>query len=334
MGLKRPAPLTPEEIRRNVEIVLRRNWPLLPPAQIEELLGYTSKELAEFLSKEIFLRALLAAQPDGLVELKYTEPDARTRDRVKWFGAHMRRHLGAVASTPEESRLACIGELCRAHDPADFIRGTKPDPGDADLRSGWRTSFPPNAGQVLKTAVTDFSTYCNEIHRAKLRTGESRKSANSKVLHMSLQENFKKPEAYSLVIESKRITLNSGSEIGLFRGLIELERRMGERGGPFLAPTRETNQPSFSPRYVSSYFSLLTDVLGQDLIDPFPDGYLRELAHQDADGVWVYTLLQDLVPSPVFEGMGIGGEARLERLRAIVNRAGQYGLKVYIYLNE
>src|SRR5205085_7780362 len=90
----------------------------------------------------------------------------------------------------------------------------------------------------------------------------------------------------------------------------------------------------FRPRYVSSYFSLMTDVLGQDLVNPFPEGYLAELIHQDAEGVWVYALLQDLVPSPVFEGMGAGSEARLKRLRGLVDRATKFGLKIYIYLNE
>jgi len=109
---------------------------------------------------------------------------------------------------------------------------------------------------------------------------------------------------------------------------------MGERGGPFLAACEETMQPSFIPRFVSSYFSLLTDVLGQEVVDPFPEQYLNRVAHQDADGIWIYTLLQDLVPSPVFEGMGIGSEARLKRLREIVRRAERHGLKVYLYFNE
>jgi hypothetical protein len=61
---------------------------------------------------------------------------------------------------------------------------------------------------------------------------------------------------------------------------------------------------------------------------------LNELKHQDAEGVWIYTLLSDLVPSPVFEGLGVGSEARLARLRTIVDHAGKYGLKVYLYLNE
>ena len=109
---------------------------------------------------------------------------------------------------------------------------------------------------------------------------------------------------------------------------------MAERGGPFLSPVNETNSPSFNPRYVSSYFSLLTDPLGHDLDYGFPDGYLNEIFHQDADGIWLYVLLNDLVPSPVFEGMGVGSEARLQRLRELVNRAAKHGLKVYLYLNE
>ncbi|MEP6663351.1 MAG: hypothetical protein ABJC04_06760, partial [Verrucomicrobiota bacterium] len=115
---------------------------------------------------------------------------------------------------------------------------------------------------------------------------------------------------------------------------VELERRMAERGGPFLPAANETNSPTFSPRYVSSYFSLLTDPLGHDLDFGFPDGYLNELFHQDADGVWLYILLQDLVPSPVFGELSAGSAERLQRLRELVQRAAKHGLKVYLYLNE
>jgi hypothetical protein len=66
MGLTPPSPLTPVEVRRNVEMVLRRNWPLLLRPQIEALLGMSAREVEEFLGKEIFLVALLAGQPEGL----------------------------------------------------------------------------------------------------------------------------------------------------------------------------------------------------------------------------------------------------------------------------
>src|SRR5262249_2757339 len=151
----------------------------------------------------------------------------------------------------------------------------------------------------LQTAVAGFRNYCKEVQHARLASEEA-PGRSSKALRLLLEGESASPQAYRLLVEPYRVSLTSGTELGLFRGLIELERRMAERGGPFLSPTLETNQPAFSPRYVSSYFSLMTDVLGQELIDPFPEGYLNELVHQDADGVWVYALLQDLVPSPVF----------------------------------
>ena len=334
MGLTPPAPLTPEEIRRNVEIILRRNWPLLPRSQIEALLGMTAGEVDEFLGKESFLPALLAGQPEGLTPLKYEPPDAATQARLAWFGRQVKKHLRAVAATPEEPRLAFIKELCQAHAPGDFIAGTKPNAGDADLRSGWQLQTPAQPGIALQNAVADFADYCRNIQRVKKLpvTAAARSSRN--VIRLELGDLPGPEETYALSIKADAMEPRSATELGLSRGLIELERRMAERGGPFLAPASETNAPAFATRFISSYFSLLTDVLGQDLVDPFPDGYLNELKHQDAEGVWIYTLLSDLVPSPVFDGLGAGSEARLKRLRTIVDRAAKHGLKVYLYLNE
>src|SRR5215217_7473544 len=49
LGLSVPPPLTSEEQRRNIEIILRRNWGLMPRAQIETLLNVTPEQLDDFL---------------------------------------------------------------------------------------------------------------------------------------------------------------------------------------------------------------------------------------------------------------------------------------------
>ncbi len=335
LGLSWPKPLSAEEIRRNTEIVLRRNWPLLPRSQIESLLDYSPRELDEFLSKEIFLRALLASPPADLTFLKYEKPNQQTEARVKWFGAHVSQHLKAVGSTPEEPRLAFTNELCRAHNPADFIPGSQPSNHEVDLRTNWTIQISENPDALTKIAVQDFCDYCRQTQPAEIIQVETKtRSPGKKCFLLSLDSNLKKSETYALNISPQKIILRGGSELGLARGLIELERRMAERGGPFLSSTQETNSPSFSPRYVSSYFSLLTDPLGNDLNYGFPEGYLNQIFHQDAEGIWLYVLLNDLVPSPFFAGMGAGSEARLQRLRELVNRAAKHGLKIYLYLNE
>ena len=341
LGLPKTKSLKPEAIRRNVEIVLRRNWPLLPRNQIEGLLNFSPAEFDDFLSKEIFLRALLAGPPPGLTPLKFEKPGPETQARVKRFGVQVRKHLKQAGDTPEEPRLAFIAELSQAHHPADFIRGTKPQAGDADLRNGWLIEIPGGTNDFLKNAAMDFADYCREIHhtgkipiRDQVVPGSHAPKKHSVLLTLSWETVPRQPESYILQISQNGISIRSASDIGLARGLVELERRMAGRGGPFLSPTSETNSPSFSPRYVSSYFSLMTDPLGHDLDYGFPDGYLNEIFHQDAEGIWLYVLLNDLVPSPVFEGMGTGGEVRLQRLRDLVKRAARRGLKVYLYLNE
>ncbi len=333
MGLTAPAKLSAEELQRNVEMVLRRNWPLLPRTQIEQMLGFTPAQFDDALSKEIFLRALLAGQPSGITTERWVEPDEKTKERVKWFARHLREHMQNVSSAKEEPRLSYTNELYRAHNRIELIPGTQPKQGDADLRKGWSIALPSNATIFLKEAASDFASYCQQVQRTKkINVGEDA-TKSTRAIRL-LKEGSSAVESYALNINPEAIEIRSSDDLGLSRGLLELERRMAERGGPFLASTHETNTPTFNPRCVFGYSSLLTDVLGQNVIDAFPDGYLNELRHQDADGIWIYALMQDLVPSPVFEGMGVGGERRLDNLRAIVNRASKYGLKVYVYFNE
>jgi hypothetical protein len=334
MGLPGPERILSEMQRRNVELVIRRNWELVPREQIEALLGYTSQELEEFLGKEIFLRALLAAPPPGLTAVKYQEPTAVVAARVQWFAARLKKHLSAVAGSPVEPRMAFTNELCQAHDPADYIPGVKPQAGDADLRKGWTLAMPGDASALMRDAAADFAAYCEKVMGARLRIITSRKNPKANLIELKIGNAVTNRGAFFLRIATNGILVKTSDAHGWCRALIELERRMGERGGPFLSACEEAMQPSFIPRFVSSYFSLLTDVLGQDVVDPFPEPYLNRIAHQDADGIWIYTLLQDLVPSPVFNGMGIGSEGRLTRLRKIVGRAERHGLKVYLYFNE
>ncbi len=335
LGLPPVRALTPEENRRNIEIILRRNWGVLPRAQIEGLLNYTPAQLDDFLGKEIFLRALLAAPPPGLQTVKIESPTPEIAKRAEWFRANVTRHLDAVSDTFEEPRLAFTKALSHAHRSGEFIPGSKPRAGDVNLLKGWTLMLPEKPGPVAQQAADDFVDYCRHSQRTKLRVQSEATAAGTNTIQLQLDASLPTDETFALQFTPTNATIRARSEIGLARALVELEHRMSERGGPFLAPCAEINSPTFSPRYVFSYISLLTDVLGQDQVDPFPDGYLNEIFHQDADGVWVYALLQDLVASPVFpEIPHAGSEERLKRLRSMVDRDARHGLKVYLYLNE
>lgn len=90
----------------------------------------------------------------------------------------------------------------------------------------------------------------------------------------------------------------------------------------------------FSPRFCYSYFSLYGDPLLDGAADPYPDGYLARLANSGVDGVWLHIVLSKLAPFPWDAKESEHHEQRLKNLRALAKRAGEHGIKVYLYLNE
>ena len=107
-------------------------------------------------------------------------------------------------------------------------------------------------------------------------------------------------------------------------------KRLSKPVGKFTPP-----MPSaFHPRYIYSFFALYGDPLLEPEIDPFPEGYLQKLARSGVDGVWMQCVLNTMAPSKQFPEFGKGWEKRLETLNKLVARAGKYGIKIYLYLNE
>src|SRR5690625_1661974 len=88
-------------------------------------------------------------------------------------------------------------------------------------------------------------------------------------------------------------------------------------------------------RYIYSYFGVFGDPLMNPELDPYPDGLLSRLADHGVNGVWLHVVLNQLVAEDgVFPEFGENSRIRLENLRNLVDRASQYGISVYLYINE
>jgi len=213
MGLPEPERISPEMQRRNVELVIRRNWDLVPRGQIEGLLDYTAKELDEFLGKEIFLRALLSSPPPGLTALKYQEPTTGVGARVQRLAARLKKHYSAVAGSPVEPRMAFTNELCQAHDPADYIPGSKPKAGDADLRLGWSIAIPDDASVLLRDAAADFVEYCEKVQRTKrLRVITGERKPGARMIGLNIGNAGTNRGAFLLRVETNGIVVRASDE--------------------------------------------------------------------------------------------------------------------------
>lgn len=115
----------------------------------------------------------------------------------------------------------------------------------------------------------------------------------------------------------------------LFSFVAQLSARSSKQ--PAAQPSK---QSSFSPRFCYSYFALYGDPLLDPAADPYPDGYLARLAASGVDGIWLQAVLARLAPFPWDPARSFQYEVRLRNLRALVQRARQHGIGVYLYLNE
>jgi hypothetical protein len=90
------------------------------------------------------------------------------------------------------------------------------------------------------------------------------------------------------------------------------------------------------PRFLYSYCGVFGDpLLAEGADDSYPDGLLARLAENGVNGVWLHVVLRQLAPGgPDFPEFGEGWEGRLANLRRLVERAGRFGIEVYLYMNE
>ena len=106
------------------------------------------------------------------------------------------------------------------------------------------------------------------------------------------------------------------------------------RPGPPRPGPAARQEPGPGLRFIYSYCALYGDPLANPRLDPYPDGLLQRLSDLGINGVWLHTVLQTLAPSTTFPEFGAGHGERLANLRRLVERAGRYGIRVYLYMNE
>ena len=101
----------------------------------------------------------------------------------------------------------------------------------------------------------------------------------------------------------------------------------------FKTPEAPGDSP-FDFRLIFSYFADFGDPLGDPEISSYPEGLLQKLADSGVNAVWLHTVLRTLAKDPKYPEFGDGAEMRLASLRKLVARAGKYGIKVFLYMNE
>jgi hypothetical protein len=104
---------------------------------------------------------------------------------------------------------------------------------------------------------------------------------------------------------------------------------------PSANPSESARSSGKGLRLIYSYFGVFGDPLLDPKSDPFPDGLLQKLAEKGVNGVWLHVVLNQLAPGGAdFPEFGDRSSERLANLQAIARRAQNYGISIYLYINE
>lgn len=325
MGLPEKPTLTEDQLRRIYITAIRQNWHLLPNDQLTQLLGWTPEHFQFTLKEDDFLDIKLGAKPD-LNPVTYTAPGEAARKRAAEIKGFVEAQLARIARPDAvEEPFAFIPrlsgqELASLRDPA-----AKPAPNQVDL-SGWAVRGDASVdGRIIRRL--------GEYLATAMDAGPAREGAKEIRLRID-QALGGRGERFAVEAGDDGAEVVGNSVGGLLRGVYWLQDRMEEAGGPFLDRGRSERSAAFYPRFLYSYFALYGDPLLETEIDPFPEGFLEKLARSGASGVWMQGVLNTLAPSKEFPEFGKGSEERLAALNKFVERAAEFGLKVYLYLNE
>ena len=211
--------------------------------------------------------------------------------------------------------------------PSWFGKG-KMSPGMADVRGAFLKINFEDAENFLETAYRDFSRFLDvfeiggDLYPINIEYGET--------------ECF---EAYKIIVSASSCTVRASDTEGIRRALVYIEDEMMKNEGPFLSLCEISRKPSVKTRITRGSFSPTNrppkniDELEND-VDYYPDEYLNRLAHDGANGIWIYTYFRKLLTFDEFPEYGRDCERRISKLKKVIDKCRRYGIKVYVFAIE
>ena len=321
MGLPVPNPYNATYETRGYITIIRNNWHVLPYEQIMETLGWSYDRLAYTLKEDDFLSVKLEDKPD--VEPVYyrplTENEAARTKHLKTLVEHYIAPLERSATAKEFDFLEKFGHRYRTVVDAP-VRAVKPDHtwGFRDCVGSIRT------GQYI------------ELIRGEIEAGWGLSlQGTERAITLRIQADAsKKKESHHIAIGKDEIVITGVDEEGLLQGLYYL-LSLAEMNGNFTFDEMEIARDTrFDLRYVHSYCSLFGDVLLEGTDESYPDCLLKEYARIGINGIWMHTVMYTLAEFPWEPSLSANWQRRLEGLGKLVERAGRYGIKIFLYFNE
>lgn len=150
---------------------------------------------------------------------------------------------------------------------------------------------------------TPFKTYCEPI---KVEQLSEEQKANLEKIKMTMQNDFSDMFSgtvpFDFFNENEKITIQTNNTEDL--------------------------------RMIFSYCGLYASVLDNDIDISYPKALMERYRASGVNAIWLPVILYQVTEFPFDPSYSVGYKERQKRLRALVDLAEDYGIKVYLYLNE
>lgn len=321
MGLPVPAKVNTEYLKRGFVTIIRNNWHVIPYDQLIDLLDTTRDDLAYTLKEDDFLSVKLLAKPD-VEPVRYSpltdEEKKQTAKLKEWNEKYFAKYRDKIS----------VNDF-------DFIKDFgKPE---RIKKQAQKRAIEVNSFWNVKALTPSYNTdaYIKNFKKdVKKEWGINLDGSDKFIVLKIAPDSSKKEESHKIDFTKKAIEITAVDEPGLLKGLNYLLYIADKNEDFSFDEGCIVRNTRFDVRLIYSYNALYGDALLDGGEASYPDALLKEYSRIGINGVWIHAVLYKLVKFPFAPELSDGWEKRLEGLKKLVKRAGEYGIKIYLYLNE
>lgn len=332
MGLRTPPIIEEKWLQRGYITIIRANWHLLPYEQLLMLLGWSAEKLAYTLKEDDFLWVKLGNLKPYSEPVTYTPLTEKEKLQTMEIRRLLEKNFTDISEIDVERPFGFLERFEKRRISERRVFGDA-KPGEVVLDDKWGVKCNFELTRPVKSFIDRFVTDHEARWGYRLINNEESESRFNIMLNIEPDPELLS-ESHKVEVGTDVINITSVDEPGLLRGLQWLEKEMNKRGGPFLNNGSLKRKTRFDLRIVYSYFAVYGDPFVEEGIDPFPEGILDELSKLGVNGIWLQGVLYSFIPWDYAPELSINCEKRLEGLRKLTERAADYGIGVYLYINE
>ncbi len=322
-------------LERGYITIIRANWHLLPVEQLLELLGWTEDRLAFTLKEDDFLWIKLGSLKPWTESVKYRVLNESEQERTRLI----RESTAALSDGRQAEKPFDFLNQYRKPAMRENVRVREPGHGEIRLDISW-TIEAPSGHPVLDSALERFVTKLERTWGAKWTVRKASAFSPNEEINPVMRieivpDSSQLTEDHLIVAGTDTLTIRAAAETGIMRGLQWLAGQACEGHAPYLMAGEYRRTTKFDMRIIYSYGAVYGDPLLTPELDPFPEALLERLSDAGVNGIWLQSVLYNLVPlAGLPEELSLNWEQRIAGLRFLADRAAKYGIGVYLYCNE